>query len=493
MASPQRTVSPGAALLRTSRMFSIPKPLAPPPGDRSQATKHKSQTATASFPTRLTVTTTQASRLVGDWGFKRPLPLKTTLEQTHPLVRVKQVDSVEHVTDFQSASDHTMTLRKFQELGLALTTPSHEQNPAKIVQVSVFEDDRDFTTAEVPQLAESQAARPDGRKAVANTPEAQAAMLVNKRWKFRGPWLAGMTDGEFESYLAKTVRSRRYEFRQFLREKLASEMTDRQRQDIVEKNPDIAPGSIPPVLASEVSEEELLNYIRDIRSDRPQLYSLVGRFLDLAPVSNEVSLSDMTAFRTGKAHHLVQESPYAKAGPPITHPSAGLSYLRTTSYLENHPIYGPQASHAPVKARIVTPRFAAPGKVPKLGVAGFIASPAESNTTFNRRSAAYIGRSQNAGIPGLNDFDSEAHGGSKVYAQVTTAHVDATGKIQLKLGENDPQAEIVQKEMVGEGSAFEEAAKESRQPQMPFSRPRGLPTPKRKVFGDSASYGMRQA
>ncbi|KAK8079931.1 hypothetical protein PG997_007749 [Apiospora hydei] len=468
MASTQRAVSPGAALLRSSRLFSMPAPIAPPPGDMSQATKHKSETATAAFPTHLTVTTPSTSRLVGDWGFKRPLPLKTTTKSTFPLVRVKKVDSIEHVTDFQSASDHTITLEKFREMNLSFSVPTSKDRQGNPTLISVFEESRDFTTPAPSKLL----ATPNGSASAWATKDDGDPLSL--RWKFRGPWLAGMTDGEFDRYIAKSVRARRSEFRQFLRERLAAEKTADRNSSVSEQDASTPTNAIPSVTADEITEEELLEYTRRLRGDRHELFNLVSRFLDLAP-----------------SYDLYRDSPYASEGPPITHPSAGLSYLRTQAFMENHPIYGPQKSHASVKARIVTPRFGITNQNPKIGVGGFIANIPSHETTFsNKRRHALSAVGNNNSITGLNDFDPSLSGGAKVYVQVQTANVDATGKIQIRLLDNDLETDVVQKELVGECDTFGGAVKEAAQPKL-----RSQPTGDRRYMGkrtsgSASNYGL---
>lgn len=449
----------------------------------SQATKHKSETATAAFPTHLTVTTPSASRMVGDWGFKRPLPLKTTTKSTIPLVRVKKVDSIEHVTDFQSASDHTITLEKFREMNMSFSVPVPKDLQGNPTLVSVFEESRDFTTpAPAKGTGFSKGPRSDGDP-------------LNLRWKFRGPWLAGMTDGEFDRYIAKSVRARRSEFRQFLRERLAAQKTADRNISISEQDPNSRTNAIPAVKVEDITEEELLEYTRGLRGDRHELFNLVSRFLDLAPVSNADSAlapGMLGHYMPDKKYDLFRDSPYASEGPPITHPSAGLSYLRTQNFMENHPIYGPQGMHASVKARIVTPRFGVTNQSPKIGVNGFIANIPLNETSFsNRRRNDLSAVASRDAIPGLNDFDPSLPGGSKVYVQVQTANVDATGKIQLKLLDRKPEADIVQKEIVGECDTFGGAVKEASQPATKFQMPSG----ERKYmsnrrFGSAPNYGL---
>lgn len=449
----------------------------------SQATKHKSETATTAFPTHLTVTTPSSSRMVGDWGFKRPLPLKTTTKSTFPLVRVKKVDSIEHVTDFQSASDHTITLEKFREMNMSFSVPVPKDMQGNETLISVFEEGRDFTTPAPSNLKSlAKALRSDGDP-------------LNLRWKFGGPWLAGMTDGEFDRYISKSVRARRSEFRQFLRERLAAEKTADRNSAISEQDLNTPANAIPAVKAEDITEEELLEYTRVLRGDRHELFNLVSKFLDLAPVSNADSAlapGMLGHYMLDKKYDLYRDSPYASNGPPITHPSAGLSYLRTQNFMENHPLYGPQKMHPSIKARIVTPRFGVTNQSPKIGVNGFIGNIPSTESSFSnrRRNDSSAVRSSDT-IPGLNDFDPSQPGGSKVYVQVQTANVDATGKVQLRLVDRDAEADTVQKEIVGECDTFAGAVKEASQPstrvQMPSGERKSMPN---RRFGSASTYGL---
>ncbi|RYP68310.1 hypothetical protein DL769_005534 [Monosporascus sp. CRB-8-3] len=452
-----RSVSPGAALLRASRMFSMPAPIPAPPGDFSSATKHSSPTATIPFPTHLSVTTPSSSRITGDWGFKRPLPLKTTTNTTIPLVRVRQVDSIEHVTDFQSASDHTITLEKFQELHLPLTVPAahtRDLQDATDKPKSVFEEDRDVTAI----------------------PEGKEEELENKRWRFKGPWLAGMTDGAFGKYLEKEVRGRRTEFRAFLKERLAAEMTKDQASEAIEKVVD-APE---PVTAADVTEKQLVEYMKRLRSEKIELYRLVSRFLDLAPLAQPFNPRDAAP---NKLYELNRPNVYSESGPPITHPSAGLSYLRTRRFQENHPLYGPQFDHPPAEARVVMPRHTPTGNYnPILGVGGFIADIGQ-DTSFNT--------SRGRKHQDLMAFDLETRGGAKKYADIKVANVDSRGKVIMQVDEASSEPELVQKEMMGRYPLYEEHFSSKRKPTVPYySRRNEFRGPGTQRYGNLQSYGL---
>src|SRR6478752_1184195 len=161
-----RAVSPGGALLRSSRLFSLPKPLPEPQSTNLHIGDHKSPTMTRQYPQYQSITSPLSSREKGDWGFKRPFPLKSTLTTSTPLIRVNQVDSIESVTDFASAADHALSLEKFQEMRIPLSIPKGNEKSGISVRndawrKSVFEEDLDFT-------------------------EYRKGRIDDKRWKFQG-------------------------------------------------------------------------------------------------------------------------------------------------------------------------------------------------------------------------------------------------------------------------------------------------------------------
>lgn len=419
-----RSVSPGGALLRTSRMFSLPTPIPPPPGDGLAV--HHSKTATTAFPTHQIISTPSSSRLRGDWGLKRPLPISKTTGTTYAMLRVKELDSIEGITDYSSSTDLGITLRKFQELHLPVTVPrpSHSGTEMYLPQPSAFEETYDFTAID-----------PEDRTAARNI-----------RWKFTGPWLAGMTQGEFVQWLEKTVRPKRPEFRNFLKQRLAADI-DRAR---AEKALDKGQEAPPPVDPSTVSNDKLVDYLRKLRNNREALFDMVGEFLDLAPLRAPSIAERKGAFwsvaapvntATGNPYSAKTESPYAEHGPPVTHPSAGLSYLRTASYLDNHPFYGPQKTHPPVQARVVRPRRKAIGLQAKLGVAGFIAERPGGDGISNRKDTA---------MWHLDRMDVTTPGGTKMPVQVSNAKVNSRGRVEITVLDADIEALLVTKELLGE-------------------------------------------
>ena len=220
-----------------------------------------------------------------------------------------------------------------------------------------------------------------------------------ERWKYRGPWLAGLTAGEFREYINSSISKRKLEFRQFLRERLAEKLSVDSRWAATEKGEDIGESSV------EISEKVLNDCIRALRQDERKMNSYIRDFLDLPP---------MTEMDSGGRS-------YSANGPPKTHPSAGLSYLRTASRLHNHPVLGPQSTNPPVEARVLVPQTIRGAKRPRalLGVGGVAADD-------NR--ARMYGSDERKGLAAYNP---DAPGGTKVWVNPRRASVDPSGRIKM--------------------------------------------------------------
>lgn len=416
-----RAASPGAALLRSSRMFSMPKPLPESHAGLQHVSDRSSKTMTKSQPQMQSIATPLSSRQNGDWGFKRSFPLKTTLNTSTPLIRLKNIDAMENVTDFESAADHSLSLEKFQELRIAMSIPKRRTEAGSTLRdtpgnKSVFEERFDSTSSDDPN---------------------------NLRWKYKGPWLARMTEGEFGSFLDKEVRPQRTKFRSLLRQGLAEDITARQNSYAMEKGIDAPPA----VTAEDITEAQFTEYLRALRNDRAVLYGIVSKFLDLAPLGQPVGVVQ-------SLFPPVAESPWGKAGPPTTHPSAGISYLRTNSVLENHPVYGPQGRRSPTLARLISPRTMA--KPPRLGVAGFVADPPPGDNEFNNRNSKAKGGLRP--VNGIANLDTTTFGGAKAYVEAVTASVDPSGRVVLELREAGAEAQVIAKENAGKSTVYHDGA-----------------------------------
>ncbi|KAM7218136.1 Mitochondrial ribosomal protein MRP51 [Rhypophila decipiens] len=434
-----RSVSPGGALLRASRLFSIPTPL--PPCKTVGAEAPRSDTATKNYPTHQAITTLGSARKVGDWGLKRPLPLGKTTKSGQAIVRVKAIDSAEQITDYSSATDHGVTLQKFQELRLPLSYPAAQEDGRarrglNIPMRSVFDEDSTGRNAD-----------------------------IATKWKFEGPWLAGMSLGDFNKWVEKQVKPRRIEFHAFMKEKIATRRLESAKKAALERGE-----RIPDVVdTASITDEQVTDYLQELRSsgNYQELYDTVGEFLDLAPVAppdfadfalspfQRGSQSFFGSNGTTDRKHLeikASPNPYEKYGPPPSHPSAGISYLRTNMYLDNHPVYGPQAVHPPVQARVLRPKSKGIQGTSKIGVAGFVATnpsgDTHSNLPANQKSIAK---------DSLLSFDPTIEGGAKLWVHPKYAFVDSFGRVRPVFEDvQSEQSRLVALESVGEAKVFGE-------------------------------------
>ena len=373
----------------------MPPPLPKPQNLEAGSSKRESQTATLRYPTHAAIETSQSSLSKGDWGLKRSLPNKTFPTTSPPLIRIGDVDSMDHIAEFESAADYTQNIRKWQEMNLPISVPLPEQRSAAsfsqaLTNMSVFESKRDTTV------------KGDGG-------------MGYGRWKFKGPWLAGKTEMEFRNYI-KSIRKRKLhlKFRRFIHWQLLEKMIEAQKREATDLGEDHKFSFI------KISEEEIDASLKQLRHDKKRLHETIEKFLDLpnfTRLSGELGVDS-------KANQNGAEDFFRKRGPPKTHPSAGLSYLRTYSYIHNHPILGPQAYRPPVCGRILAPQtkhgnYARPRA--KIGIAGVVAHDSRS-TTYSQPVP-----------PGLVMYDPDIPGGGKDWFHPEHATIDPTGRIILNL------------------------------------------------------------
>ena len=404
-------LSPTANLLRNSRLFSLPPPLPRPSHDVSINMKNTSDSATLPYPTHAAIETPQSSLSRGDWGLKRPLPLRATTGTSTPTVRVDAIDTWEHITNFESAADHVLTLRKWQELNVPMSVPTGARRRTQLpdasnglfydLHQSVFERRTDNTVS-----------------------DEQTQLQGTQRWKFKGPWLAGKSEGEFSEYLEKEIRRRKPEFQRYLRKRCSAEKLQHLKQAATDKGEDLDEIEESP----EVTEEEYLSYVKHLRRNHATLSTIIHQFLDLpvppAPASATRGTSGW-ATTEDKARASITAL-YSETGPPQTHPSAGLSYLRTSSYLTNHPKLGPQLKKPPVRGRVLrTMRDASNRRAqPLVGIAGVVAEDMEHRNFGNDQS-------------GIMRYDGTIVGGAKTWYHPTKASIDAQGRIKLSIDPAD--------------------------------------------------------
>lgn len=387
-------MSPTANLLRKSRLFALPQTLKAPRDQLTSRAAFESKTATLPHPIRASIVTPQSSLARGDWGLKRPLPAKSTSEKSsRPVVRVLALDNYEHVTDFESAADHTMTLQKFQELHIPMSLPFKVNYATSVVprHQSPFETHLDNTE-------NSQGLQEPGAK----------------QFRHTGPWLAGQTEAEFKAYLKQVTRNKP-ELMEKLREQFIAKRSAELRKVAQDNGEDLN------ALPKTVTDAEFNHYVKILRNDPFALGPVIFDLLDLA------SPPAVPSERIGRKYYQpsgtkLSSPEYAVSGPPKTHPSAGLSYMRSHALIKNHPQFGPQAYQRPVEARVLRPKGRFKGRMARaLAGIGGIAVEDLNSMTFVEQGTP----------PGLTFFDASIPGGGKYWVTPIRSAVDSEGRIGL--------------------------------------------------------------
>ena len=364
MASKQ--ASPTGNLLRRSRLFSLPPPIRKrqtPNGNVIGSTA--SSARSTPHPIYAAIETPPASLCRGDWGLKRPLPLKSTTSTSTPVIRISKVDSNAHIVDFESASDHVQTLRKWQEMNIPVVK---ERAPKSVTTArGAFDDDEERRVTTLRQTDST-------------------------RWRYHGPFLAGMEQGEFDAYLGATVKRRRKRFLHFLWAKVLQDHRTQLQREAGDAGEDVAH-------EAPLSQQVFVAALIRLRQGSRELRNYVRTFFDL---SDDVLFSRRS------------DDSASSTGPPATHPSAGLSYLRTTSVVPNHPTFGPAIVGPPVPARALDEFFS------------------ENSRGFGTLGVGGIAATGQAALHGSrNATNARYWGGSKVLLHPSHAMIDPSGRIDL--------------------------------------------------------------
>ena len=332
------------------------------------------------------------------------------------MVRIGDIDSIDNVTDFESAADYAINLRKYQDLHLPLSRRTHYgyqmTGQLGVPHQSVFDSAVDNT-------------RDDNL-----TP-------VQGRWKFRGPTLSAQMQGEFDEYLNGTVRKRKVAFLDFVRERwqhmrrarsLGSGHDVDENQSSNTDSPSDANGetsfnpssvaqsgerssraegfsdqSKEDVSSANGSDADFEQYLKELRQDEDHLLALVQYFFDI-PTNKAIDPSM-------KLEQL--QRPFA------THGSAGLSYLKSSAHMSNHPIQGPRTESKPIQARVLKPAVRDNEKA-TLGIGGFIAEDA-------RR-----GMFKSDEIKGIRTLDMDEPGGTKVWVHLRKNYMSPNGRMIIE-------------------------------------------------------------
>ncbi|KAK5102460.1 hypothetical protein LTR70_000316 [Exophiala xenobiotica] len=482
-------LSPAASLLRSSKLFALPPTIALPAAPPSSDQVSNSETATTVYPRYAAIQTTSTSGSQGDWGFKRPLPLKATRSTNNPVVRlVRGIDTPEHIADYESAADHVLTLRKFQELNLSLRHPEKAGDTSSSYSArdfNVFRPTHDNTTN--PSSSSPASSGPLGiwpevksedvynqlpeqikqqQRAIDEQKEAQdlaagvdpansgAAQLMSatsrrgvrerRRWRYAGPSLFQLSGMEFDEYLNKLGKKEQDMLTDRIKREITQSKLVRARdQGKMDQQP----------REEDVTEREVKHYLRYLRNEPRRFGAIIADMLDL-PENNlrpQGGRAKADEFEYGR--DTLAAADWQERGPPRTHPSAGLSYVHTVAHAHNDPIYGPQKENSAVLARAVKTATRAGKTEANFGVAGFIV-PTPQNQSSTRATV---------------DAFTPQPGGQKRPVQLGAAYINEEGALILRTRTtNEYEArgdEAVSKQQIARENAekMQEEADEARE------------------------------
>jgi hypothetical protein len=326
---------------------------------------------------------------------KRPLPKRIAEKTSSPVIRVEAVDSWAHITEFESASDHTLTLDKILELSI----------PVKL-------------------------------------PQSDTLSLVRDTTKEKG----------------------------IFDEKLASAASTESSS-----TPNGQPSSQATTSTSLPATFE--EYVLSLRRDKRQLLYIVEEFLDLPPPTVwNAREEDLMIQR----ERMIIEKRSRGIGPLQSHPSAGLSYLRTTAQIENHPLFGPQAHIAPTQGRVLKAQTSATGRSwaePKYGLAGVVL---QNSDRFNT-----TGAHSRYNVPGLQKFNPDIPGGAKMWLRPSHAVVTHSGELKLSAQEADGMSTSIKA-----GEAFDSGRRGYAEASSYKSRPMSQVIGKARSSSAGFDYGL---
>ncbi|KAF2705491.1 hypothetical protein K504DRAFT_91527 [Pleomassaria siparia CBS 279.74] len=464
MALRRQSLSPTANLLRNSRLFSLPTPLPRPSISEESGigTQRNNDSATLPYPIHQAIATTPKSLARGDWGFKRPLPSRSYLVQTsNPVVRITQLDTIEHITDFDSAADHVRTREKWEELGIPMMKGMGRMSDEDLTNnalKSAFERNADITSYDIDEgLDEAgmflKVIRKNAIKNAQSTktgsytpftpPKIQDSQRQSKRWKHDGPWLPGMSADDFTTFINAELSKRRKEFNKILVEFAKNQIYITRQASSSAKMKD-EPLPLDPIEAeqmqvqrskawSNITEADIAATIRNLRRDAANdplnsrlVKNLIIPFLHLPPMKvKDTRYGTNVTTATSREHRFTSDTT-----PSSTHPSAGLGYLRANATLSNHPILGPQALPGPVLARVIQPLHSGSSseREARLGVAGFVA-----NDEFKAANMQWNRFESTQNMSDVAHIDTETVGGRKLYVQAEFGSVTPTGRVHLQL------------------------------------------------------------
>ncbi|KAI6955386.1 hypothetical protein KC355_g13390, partial [Hortaea werneckii] len=268
-------------------------------------------------------------------------------------------------------------------------------------------------------------------------------------------------EGDFDLY-TQQLASRKGEWKQFLRSQVVEQrLSERRRlaqetgeilslQDIARLRDELLP--------NDAELEEAEKKMRDAYSQdglSSELTALIAQFLDLPAVRPDTS-DYQPSMKTRQFQGLMSQFNFdssRESTPPSTHPSAGLSYLRTEAVMENHPIHGPQAHRSPILSRVVRPRNAVNGTdhQAKLGVGGIVTNdPITAQLSTRPATRGLNNQSPTEYDPNAmaSTLDPDLEGGNKMWIHPKHAYIDQDGRIRLTVERGRDEAIAVKRDDV---------------------------------------------
>jgi hypothetical protein len=334
----------------------MPNPIPPPKSSIFN------QSATSPYPVVQAITTTDASKHRGDWGLKRNLPLKTKVKH----IGYTELDTMEHYTPFSTAENEVLLVKKWQEMDIPLSKQSQNSfalgdDRSRLSAISVL--GAPFISAFELEMLEDQA-KANG---------SELGLLERKRanWDFQGPYLGKMTPGRLKQWTE--IRSNDRTMRDFLyfsAQRLQEYAKEDKEQYTFENSPSFRPRERQPsraaVLASLKAKhghkvpkgyetfEDMPEYKQAVQAAEAKRFFL--KDLEGKDVTNHQIFQYLRA-NTDVLQLLVNayfDIPTVPTGR--THPSAGLHYARSVSYMEYKPGVGGDISAKSLPGRILYSR-----------------------------------------------------------------------------------------------------------------------------------------
>lgn len=194
------------------------------------------------------------------------------------------------------------------------------------------------------------------------------------------------------------------------------------------------------------SLEELAELEKGLRDEHQSLGSplaaLLTRFLDIPAVNTKDIMQSVNAKSMGLSREVDSLTNDREEAPPTTHPAAGLSHIRTNAFMENHPVYGPQAYPSPILSRVLMTRSSirSNNSTAMLGVGGFAVLDPNSGSTFGKgKSIARRGIDEDP----THLLDEKSKEGNKIFIHPHNAIVDEAGRVRLNVSRADSEAVAV--------------------------------------------------